>query len=154
MEEKAKFDGIFESLLPINGLLSGDKVKPVLMNSKLPLDVLGRVSGSLPSCKATEFCRPCARSPQTLTRLYARPCSIRGAHVVGAIAAVRLARPHGYGSWMLPTLWEGAVMAHRTRGRAASEVNSLPGAQGWAEVGLEPSPGISPSPLCFQGEVW
>lgn len=58
MEEKAKFDGIFESLLPINGLLSGDKVKPVLMNSKLPLDVLGRVSGSLTSCKATEFCWP------------------------------------------------------------------------------------------------
>ncbi|XP_026940332.1 epidermal growth factor receptor substrate 15-like 1 isoform X7 [Sagmatias obliquidens] len=43
VEEKAKFDGIFESLLPISGLLSGDKVKPVLMNSKLPLDVLGRV---------------------------------------------------------------------------------------------------------------
>ncbi|KAM6168437.1 LOW QUALITY PROTEIN: epidermal growth factor receptor substrate 15-like 1 [Erethizon dorsatum] len=43
VEEKAKFDGIFESLLPIKGLLSGDKVKPVLMNSKLPLDVLGRV---------------------------------------------------------------------------------------------------------------
>ncbi|MGH0162294.1 UNVERIFIED_CONTAM: hypothetical protein FKN15_042513 [Acipenser sinensis] len=42
-EEKGKFDGIFESLLPINGLLSGEKVKPVLMNSKLPLDVLGRV---------------------------------------------------------------------------------------------------------------
>ncbi|MGH0179981.1 UNVERIFIED_CONTAM: hypothetical protein FKN15_003095, partial [Acipenser sinensis] len=42
-EEKGKFDGIFESLLPIHGLLSGDKVKPVLMNSKLPLDVLGRV---------------------------------------------------------------------------------------------------------------
>jgi len=44
VEEKAKFDGIFESLLPVNGLLSGDKVKPVLMNSKLPLDILGRVS--------------------------------------------------------------------------------------------------------------
>ncbi|KAM7134752.1 epidermal growth factor receptor substrate 15-like 1 [Macrochelys suwanniensis] len=43
VEEKAKFDGIFESLLPANGLLSGDKVKPVLMNSKLPLDILGRV---------------------------------------------------------------------------------------------------------------
>ncbi|XP_070799392.1 epidermal growth factor receptor substrate 15-like 1 isoform X5 [Pituophis catenifer annectens] len=43
VEERAKFDGIFESLLPVNGLLSGDKVKPVLMNSKLPLDVLGRV---------------------------------------------------------------------------------------------------------------
>ncbi|XP_053157376.1 epidermal growth factor receptor substrate 15-like 1 isoform X2 [Hemicordylus capensis] len=43
VEEKAKFDGIFESLLPVSGLLSGDKVKPVLLNSKLPLDVLGRV---------------------------------------------------------------------------------------------------------------
>lgn len=50
VEEKAKFDGIFESLLPVNGLLSGDKVKPVLMNSKLPLDVLGRVSAN-PTCK-------------------------------------------------------------------------------------------------------
>ena len=44
-EEKGKFDGIFESLAPVNGLLSGEKVKPVLINSKLPLDVLGRVSG-------------------------------------------------------------------------------------------------------------
>ncbi|XP_053556022.1 epidermal growth factor receptor substrate 15-like 1 [Bombina bombina] len=43
IEEKSKFDGIFESLLPVNGLLSGDKVKPVLINSKLPLDILGRV---------------------------------------------------------------------------------------------------------------
>ncbi|XP_063003459.1 epidermal growth factor receptor substrate 15-like 1 isoform X2 [Elgaria multicarinata webbii] len=43
VEERAKFDGIFESLLPLGGLLSGDKVKPVLMNSKLPLDILGRV---------------------------------------------------------------------------------------------------------------
>ncbi|KAE8632511.1 hypothetical protein XENTR_v10001560 [Xenopus tropicalis] len=43
IEEKSKFDGIFDSLVPVNGLLSGDKVKPVLMNSKLPLDVLGRV---------------------------------------------------------------------------------------------------------------
>ncbi|XP_078411747.1 epidermal growth factor receptor substrate 15-like 1 isoform X15 [Cetorhinus maximus] len=42
-EERAKFDGIFESLTPLNGLLSGDKVKPVLINSNLPLDVLGRV---------------------------------------------------------------------------------------------------------------
>ncbi|XP_075467303.1 epidermal growth factor receptor substrate 15-like 1 isoform X6 [Ascaphus truei] len=43
IEEKSKFDGIFESLLPVNGLLSGDKVKPVLINSNLPLDILGRV---------------------------------------------------------------------------------------------------------------
>ncbi|XP_057696704.1 epidermal growth factor receptor substrate 15-like 1 isoform X2 [Corythoichthys intestinalis] len=43
MEEKSKFDGIFESLSPINGLLSGEKVRPVLINSKLPLDILGKV---------------------------------------------------------------------------------------------------------------
>uniref|UniRef100_A0A3B4F504 Epidermal growth factor receptor pathway substrate 15 like 1 n=1 Tax=Pundamilia nyererei TaxID=303518 RepID=A0A3B4F504_9CICH len=42
-EEKNKFDGIFESLVPVNGLLSGEKVRPVLINSKLPLDVLGKV---------------------------------------------------------------------------------------------------------------
>nr|XP_046246852.1 epidermal growth factor receptor substrate 15-like 1 isoform X3 [Scatophagus argus] len=42
-EEKSKFDGIFESLAPVNGLLSGEKVRPVLINSKLPLDVLGKV---------------------------------------------------------------------------------------------------------------
>ncbi|XP_037530188.1 epidermal growth factor receptor substrate 15-like 1 [Nematolebias whitei] len=42
-EEKNKFDGIFESLAPVNGLLSGEKVRPVLINSKLPLDILGKV---------------------------------------------------------------------------------------------------------------
>lgn len=46
-EEKSKFDGIFESLSPLNGLLSGDKVKPVLINSNLPLDVLGKVPVSV-----------------------------------------------------------------------------------------------------------
>uniref|UniRef100_H3DBQ0 Epidermal growth factor receptor pathway substrate 15 like 1 n=1 Tax=Tetraodon nigroviridis TaxID=99883 RepID=H3DBQ0_TETNG len=43
LEEKGKFEGTFESLSPVNGLLSGDKVKPVLINSKLPLDVLGKI---------------------------------------------------------------------------------------------------------------
>ncbi|XP_026562849.1 epidermal growth factor receptor substrate 15 isoform X3 [Pseudonaja textilis] len=43
IEDKAKYDAIFDSLNPVNGLLSGDKVKPVLLNSKLPVDVLGRV---------------------------------------------------------------------------------------------------------------
>ncbi|XP_069548502.1 epidermal growth factor receptor substrate 15-like 1 isoform X1 [Brachyistius frenatus] len=42
-DEKGKFDGIFESLSPVNGLLSGDKVRPILINSKLPLDVLGKI---------------------------------------------------------------------------------------------------------------
>lgn len=44
LEDKAKYDAIFDSLNPVNGLLSGDKVKPVLLNSKLPVDILGRVS--------------------------------------------------------------------------------------------------------------
>nr|XP_033771769.1 epidermal growth factor receptor substrate 15 isoform X2 [Geotrypetes seraphini] len=43
LEEKAKYDVIFDSLIPVNGFLSGEKVKPVLLNSKLPVDVLGRV---------------------------------------------------------------------------------------------------------------
>ncbi|TRY88642.1 hypothetical protein DNTS_025673 [Danionella cerebrum] len=42
-EEKLKFDAIFDSLSPVSGMLTGDKVKPVLLNSKLPVDVLGRV---------------------------------------------------------------------------------------------------------------
>ncbi|KAK1897459.1 Epidermal growth factor receptor substrate 15, partial [Dissostichus eleginoides] len=42
-EEKMKFDAIFESLGPSGGILTGDKVKPVLLNSKLPVDILGRV---------------------------------------------------------------------------------------------------------------
>uniref|UniRef100_A0A3Q4HBG1 Epidermal growth factor receptor pathway substrate 15 n=1 Tax=Neolamprologus brichardi TaxID=32507 RepID=A0A3Q4HBG1_NEOBR len=40
-EEKMKFDSIFDSLGPVGGMLSGDKVKPVLLNSKLPVDILG-----------------------------------------------------------------------------------------------------------------
>ncbi|POI24198.1 hypothetical protein CIB84_012054 [Bambusicola thoracicus] len=39
VEEKAKFDSIFESLLPVVGLLLGDKVKQVMINLKLPLDI-------------------------------------------------------------------------------------------------------------------
>ncbi|XP_056671138.1 epidermal growth factor receptor substrate 15 isoform X2 [Monodelphis domestica] len=42
-EEKAKYDAIFDSLSPVDGFLSGEKVKPVLLNSKLPVDILGRV---------------------------------------------------------------------------------------------------------------
>ncbi|CAH2310818.1 epidermal growth factor receptor substrate 15 isoform X1 [Pelobates cultripes] len=43
VEEKSKYDAIFDSLIPANGFLSGDKVKPVLLNSKLSVEVLGRV---------------------------------------------------------------------------------------------------------------
>ncbi|XP_029308748.1 epidermal growth factor receptor substrate 15-like 1 isoform X2 [Cottoperca gobio] len=42
-DEKGMFEGIFESLCPLNGLLPGDKVRPVLINSKLPLDALGKI---------------------------------------------------------------------------------------------------------------
>jgi len=41
--ERTKYDQIFDGLQPVKGLLTGDKIKPVLLNSKLPLDVLGRV---------------------------------------------------------------------------------------------------------------
>nr|XP_039264727.1 epidermal growth factor receptor substrate 15-like 1 [Styela clava] len=42
-EEKKKFESIFDSLGPVGGKLGGDKVKPVLVNSKLPNDILGQV---------------------------------------------------------------------------------------------------------------
>lgn len=42
-EEKMKFDTVFDSLGPVGGILTGDQVKPVLLNSKLPVDILGRV---------------------------------------------------------------------------------------------------------------
>ncbi|XP_078670337.1 uncharacterized protein LOC144910776 isoform X2 [Branchiostoma floridae x Branchiostoma belcheri] len=42
-EEKLKFDTIFDTLDPVNGLLTGDKVRPVLLNSKLPVEILGTV---------------------------------------------------------------------------------------------------------------
>ncbi|XP_077981058.1 uncharacterized protein LOC144436207 isoform X2 [Glandiceps talaboti] len=41
--EKNKYDGIFDTLQPVNGLLSGEKCKPVFMNSNLPVDILSRV---------------------------------------------------------------------------------------------------------------
>uniref|UniRef100_A0A8C4QS43 Epidermal growth factor receptor pathway substrate 15 like 1 n=1 Tax=Eptatretus burgeri TaxID=7764 RepID=A0A8C4QS43_EPTBU len=41
--EKRKFDEIFNSLGPLSGLLTGEQVRPVLLNSNLPLDLLGRV---------------------------------------------------------------------------------------------------------------
>jgi len=41
--ERVKYDQIFEGLQPVSGLLTGDKVKPVLLNSNLPVDVLSRV---------------------------------------------------------------------------------------------------------------
>ncbi|XP_062582033.1 epidermal growth factor receptor substrate 15-like 1, partial [Saccostrea cucullata] len=41
--EKAKYEPVYKSLNPVNNLLSGDKVKPMLINSKLPIEVLGKI---------------------------------------------------------------------------------------------------------------
>ena len=42
-KEKLQYDGIFDGLHPVNGFLSGEKVKPVLLNSKLAVDMLGKI---------------------------------------------------------------------------------------------------------------
>lgn len=41
--ERTKYDQLFDSLQPSNGYISGNKVKGVLMDSKLPLDTLGKI---------------------------------------------------------------------------------------------------------------
>jgi epidermal growth factor receptor substrate 15 len=41
--EKQKYDGIYQNLGPMGGKLPGDIVKPVMMNSKLPLDTLSKI---------------------------------------------------------------------------------------------------------------
>ncbi|XP_049860000.1 epidermal growth factor receptor substrate 15-like 1 isoform X3 [Schistocerca gregaria] len=41
--EKAKYDKLFDSLQPLNGMIPGNKVKGVLMDSKLPLETLGKI---------------------------------------------------------------------------------------------------------------
>lgn len=41
--EKKKYEEMFYSMGPIAGKLPGDKVKPVMLNSKLPLDILGKI---------------------------------------------------------------------------------------------------------------
>jgi hypothetical protein len=42
-EDKAKYDEVFQSLNPTNGLASGQAVRPVLERSGLPVDVLRTV---------------------------------------------------------------------------------------------------------------
>lgn len=42
-EEKTKYQALFTQLQPENGVLPGNKVKNVLMNSKLPLDTLSAI---------------------------------------------------------------------------------------------------------------
>ncbi|XP_017785311.1 PREDICTED: epidermal growth factor receptor substrate 15-like 1 isoform X2 [Nicrophorus vespilloides] len=41
--EREKYDTLFDSLQPINGMIPGNKVKNVLMDSKLPLETLGKI---------------------------------------------------------------------------------------------------------------
>lgn len=41
--ERAKYDQVFDQLQPSNGYVSGNKVKGYLMDSKLPLDTLGKI---------------------------------------------------------------------------------------------------------------
>lgn len=41
--EHSKYVEMFNSLSPISGKLPGSKVKPVMLNSKLPVDVLGKI---------------------------------------------------------------------------------------------------------------
>lgn len=41
--DKLKYEELFESLQPSNDLLPGNKVRSVLMNSKLPLDALSKI---------------------------------------------------------------------------------------------------------------
>nr|XP_029709254.1 epidermal growth factor receptor substrate 15-like 1 isoform X2 [Aedes albopictus] len=42
-EKRQQYEQLFESLGPMNGLLPGAKVRNTLMNSKLPVDTLGRI---------------------------------------------------------------------------------------------------------------
>lgn len=41
--EQSKYVEMFNSLGPVSGKLPGSKVKPVMLNSKLPVDVLGKI---------------------------------------------------------------------------------------------------------------
>ena len=41
--ERIKYDQLFDSLQPANGYIPGNKVKGVLMDSKLPVDTLGKI---------------------------------------------------------------------------------------------------------------
>lgn len=41
--DRLKYEELFESLRPVDGLLPGNKVRSVLMDSKLPLDALSKI---------------------------------------------------------------------------------------------------------------
>uniref|UniRef100_A0A1B6LBE1 Epidermal growth factor receptor substrate 15-like 1 n=1 Tax=Graphocephala atropunctata TaxID=36148 RepID=A0A1B6LBE1_9HEMI len=42
-QERAKYDQLFDSLQPLNGVIPGNKVKGLLIDSKLPIDTLGKI---------------------------------------------------------------------------------------------------------------
>lgn len=42
-DDRIKYEQLFFSLQPIDGFLAGNKVKGVLMDSKLPFDILSRI---------------------------------------------------------------------------------------------------------------
>ena len=42
-EEKRKYDALFDQLQPVEGKLPGDKVRQVMMGSKLPMPALGKI---------------------------------------------------------------------------------------------------------------
>jgi len=42
-QEKIKYDAIFQTLNPKNGKVPGDQVKPILIKSNQPIEVLGKV---------------------------------------------------------------------------------------------------------------
>ncbi|CAG0896062.1 unnamed protein product [Darwinula stevensoni] len=41
--EKTKYDQLFDSLSPVDNKIPGAKVKPIMVNSKLPVDLLGKI---------------------------------------------------------------------------------------------------------------
>ncbi|XP_054277606.1 epidermal growth factor receptor substrate 15-like 1 isoform X2 [Macrosteles quadrilineatus] len=41
--EREKYDQLFDSLQPLNGVIPGNKVKGLLLDSKLPMDTLGKI---------------------------------------------------------------------------------------------------------------
>lgn len=41
--DRLKYDQLFDTLLPVDGLLPGNKVRSVLMDSKLPLEALSKI---------------------------------------------------------------------------------------------------------------
>jgi epidermal growth factor receptor substrate 15 len=42
-EERLRYDKMFQGLSPAGGKLSGDKARPMMMASKLPVDALGKI---------------------------------------------------------------------------------------------------------------